>query len=212
MTPTEPRDPGRPQPQSWALALLSLFLPARGRDGILGDLLEEYHETQLPARGAAPANRWFVRQMLGFLWRASLPWGLLVSALMVGRDILDVTIPTSDFRLRAAVTTWTCISLFTAGGLYAGWRAQRTLSGTVVGFVAAVIACVISTLYASAAVLLARPTITGDALAYRGLVEALDVPVVPILILGVLAGTIGGGIGRGAGSMPSSKERMPTTR
>ena len=56
---------------------------------------------------------------------------------------------------------------------------------------------VISTLYAAAAVLLTRPTITGNALAYRGLIEALDVPVVPILILGMLAGTIGGGIGRG---------------
>jgi hypothetical protein len=190
-------------PPSWAQGLLALLLPARGRDGILGDLLEEYHEAQLAARGTAGANRWFVRQALGFLWRVSLPWGLLVSAILVGRGILDVAVPTSDFRLRAAVTTWTSISAFGAAGLYAGWRARRVLSGTAVGVFAGIMACVMGTLYALAAVLLARPTITGDAVAYRGLIEALDVPVVPLLILGTLAGTIGGGIGRGLSALSS---------
>jgi hypothetical protein len=191
--------------------LLPLFLPARGRDGILGDLLEEYQETQLAARGTAGANRWFVRQTLGFVWRACLPWGLLLSAIMVGRDILDVASPTSDFHLRAAVTTWASISAFGAAGLYAGWRAQRVLSGTGVAVVAAIMTCAIDTLYGFAAVLLVRPIITGDALAYRGLFEALDVPVVPILFLGALAGTIGGGIGRGLSELSSGLRVSPRT-
>ena len=208
--PPQPAQPVQhPVPPFWDL--LPLFLPARGCDGILGDLLEEYHETQLAARGSSGANRWFVRQMLGFVGRACLPWGLLVSAIMVGRDILDVAVPTSDFRLRAAVTTWTCISIFGAAGIYAGWRAQRVLSGTAVAVVAAIMTCVISTLYAAAAVLLTRPTITGNALAYRGLIEALDVPVVPILILGMLAGTIGGGIGRGLSGLSSGLRVSPRT-
>ena len=61
----------------------------------------------------------------------------------------------------------------------------------------------VSTLYALAAVMLAGPTLTGNALTYNGLMEALDVPVVPILILGTLAGTIGGGIGRGLSALSS---------
>jgi hypothetical protein len=85
------------------------------------------------------------------------------------------------------------------------------LSGTAVAVVAAIMTCVISTLYAAAAVLLTRPTITGNALAYRGLIEALDVPVVPILILGMLAGTIGGGIGRGLSGLSSGLRVSPRT-
>ena len=207
--PTQPSSP--PEPPSWAQGLLALFLPARGRDGILGDLHEEYHETQLAARGTSGANRWFVRQTLGFVWRASLPWGLLVSAIMVGRDILDVAVPTSDFRLRAAVTTWTSISVFGATGLYSGWRTQRVLPGTAVAIVAAIMACLSDTLGGFVALVLVRPMITGDALAYRGLMEALDVPVVPMLILGTLVGTIGGGIGRGFSGLSSGLRVSPRT-
>jgi hypothetical protein len=174
-------------------------------------LLEEYHETQLPARGVSGADWWFARQTFGFLWRVCLPWGLIVSAIMVGRDILDVVVPTSDYRLRAAVTTWTCISIFGAAGVHAGWRAQRVLSGTAVAVVTAILASVGDTLGGIVAVLLVRPFVSGDALAYRGLIEALDVPVVPMLILGTLAGTIGAGIGRGLSGLSSGLRVSPRT-
>ena len=206
MSSTQPPrapQPSQPPAPPWSVGFLALFLPARGRDGILGDLLEEYHETQLPARGVNGADWWFARQTFSFLWRMCLPWGLLMSATLVDRDIFDVAMPTSDFRLRSVVTTWAAISVFGAAGIYAGWRAQQVLSGTAVAIVVAIMACVISTLYALAAVLLAGPTIAGNALTYSGLMEALDVPVVPILILGTLAGTIGGGIGRGLRALSS---------
>jgi hypothetical protein len=122
-----------------------------------------------------------------------------------------VAVPTSDFRLRAAVTTWTSISVFGATGLYAGWRTQRVLPGTAAAIVAAIMACVSDTLGGFVALVLVRPMITGDALAYRGLMEALDVPVVPMLILGTLVGTIGGGIGRGFSGLSSGLRVSPRT-
>ena len=189
MTPTHP--PG------WAQSLLALFVPARGRDGVLGDLLEEYHDAQAPARGAAGADRWFVGQVLGFVWRACLPWGVLVSAVMIARDVYDLTAPTADFHTRAAVTTYLCISLFAAGGFVAAWRSRRVLSGTALGATTALMTCVVASVYAlTAGQLLLNSAFAADPGTYAPLVETADIPIVPIVILGVLAGSIGGAVGR----------------
>lgn len=198
-------------PPSWAQRLLVLFVPARGRDAVLGDLLEEYREAQFPARGAREADRWYVRQVSGFLWRWCLPWGLIVSAMMIGRDGYDLARPTADFHTRAAVTTYACVSLFAMGGLMAGWRARRALSGTVLGAVAALIACGVITLYAlTVGQILLGAAFSSDPKAYAALVETADVPIVPILILGTLAGSVGGGIGRLLTGWPGSRASIRT--
>jgi hypothetical protein len=185
------------QPPAWAQAVLSLFLPARGRNGVLGDLLEEYREAQLPARGAPGANMWYLRQAFGFIMRGSLPWALLACAIFIGRDILDLTLPTNDFHMRAVVTTYASISAFAMGGFVTAWRSRRAWSGTALGAIAAVITAVIATVYAlTAGQLLLNAAFAANPRAYAALVRAADVPVVPIIIVGVLAGSIGGGIGR----------------
>jgi hypothetical protein len=176
---------------------VSLFVPAHGRDGVVGDLLEEYNEAQVPERGAAAADWWYVRQALGFVLRACLPWGLLISAVMIARDIYDLAIPTADFHTRASVTTYTCISLFATGGFTAASRSRRALSGTALGGIAAVIACAIASVYAlTAGQALLHSAFAANPGAYAALVETADIPIVPIMILGVLAGSIGGAIGQ----------------
>ncbi|HEX4568140.1 MAG TPA: permease prefix domain 2-containing transporter [Vicinamibacterales bacterium] len=190
----------RAHPPGWAQSLLALFLPARGRDGVLGDLLEEYHEAQAPARGAAAADRWYVRQVLGFVWRACLPWGVLVSAVMIARDVYDLAAPTEDFHTRAAVTTYVCISLFAGGGFMAAWRSRRALSGTALGATTALMTCAVASVYAlTAGQMLLNSAFASDPRAYAPLVEAADIPIVPIVILGILAGSIGGAIGSTVG-------------
>jgi hypothetical protein len=185
------------QPPSWAQSLIALFVPARGRDGVLGDLLEEYHETQLPARGVRRANLWYVRQVFGFAWRWSLPWGLLVSAVFVARDSIDLSMPTADFHMRAAVTSYVSIFVFALGGFSAAWRSHRALSGTALGAIAALITCAVTTLYAlTVGAVLLNAAFSANPELYRALVETNDVPIVPILLLGVIAGSIGGAIGR----------------
>lgn len=186
-----------PQPPSWAQALLALFVPWRGRDALLGDLLEEYRETQLPARGARGASVWYARQLVGFSGRWCLPWGLAASAIMIARDMYDLSLPTFDFRARAAVTTYACISLFAMAGFVAGWRARRALSGAAVGVGAALIACAVTTLYAlTVGALLLHAAYSANPVAYAPLVETADLPLIPILILGTAAGSIGGAVGR----------------
>jgi len=46
--------------------VLCLFLPARDRETISGDLLEEYREEQLPRFGFLRANVWYLRQSISF--------------------------------------------------------------------------------------------------------------------------------------------------
>jgi len=184
-------------PPGWAQSLLALFVPACGRDGVLGDLLEEYHEAQLPKRGADAANRWYVRQVFGFVWRACLPWGALVSAVMIARDVYDLALPTANFHTRAAVTTYLSISLFATGGFVAAWRSRRALSGTALGAATALITCAVASVYAlTAGQLLLNSAFAADPWAYAPLVETADIPIVPIVILGILAGSIGGVVGR----------------
>jgi hypothetical protein len=47
--------------------LLRCSLPARDREAISGDLLEEYREEQVPRLGRARANLWHLRQSISFL-------------------------------------------------------------------------------------------------------------------------------------------------
>lgn len=55
-----------PAPPSWADAWLRLLLPARDRDTVSGDLMEEYRETIRPQRSPLAANVWYLRQVLRF--------------------------------------------------------------------------------------------------------------------------------------------------
>lgn len=54
-------------PPRWAERLLRMVLPRRDRETIPGDLLEEFREVVLPARGRAGASLWYVRQVLSLI-------------------------------------------------------------------------------------------------------------------------------------------------
>jgi hypothetical protein len=183
-------------PPSWAQLLLASIVPARHRDGVAGDLLEEYNEVQLPRRGQGAADAWYVGQVLLFLWRAARWWGLALGALIVLRDALDVYVPTDDYYVRSAWTTYSAVTIYTACGLRAGWRYGRVVSGTVIGIVAAVIASLIGLL---------SPLLFLNALSPRGgLWELLDVPVPILLVFGAVLGTVGAAIGRAGRRRPAA--------
>jgi hypothetical protein len=65
-------------PPRWAEALLRLWLAPRDRDSIAGDLLEEYREVILPARGRFRARLWYLRQVLSLVDAVTL--GLVLGA------------------------------------------------------------------------------------------------------------------------------------
>lgn len=54
-------------PPDWLQKLLAAVLNSRDRETILGDLLEEYREEQLPHLGSVSANYWYGRQIASFV-------------------------------------------------------------------------------------------------------------------------------------------------
>jgi hypothetical protein len=54
-------------PHPWLERMLLHFLPARDRETISGDLLEEYREEKAPRLGALRANFWYLRQVLSLM-------------------------------------------------------------------------------------------------------------------------------------------------
>lgn len=54
-------------PPRWLERILLNCLPARDRETISGDLLEEYREEQLPRFGSVRANFWYLRQLVSFI-------------------------------------------------------------------------------------------------------------------------------------------------
>lgn len=73
-------------PPRWLERTLLHFLPARDRETISGDLLEEYREEQAPRFGALRANVWYLRQVLSLIpcWElAGPPLNLLLRGMSV---------------------------------------------------------------------------------------------------------------------------------
>ena len=84
-------DPVRP-PRG-AEAVLRLLLRRDDVESVSGDLLEEYRESVYPSRERWRADVWYVRQMIGFVARMPLMWGLVFAVCMAGRDLLDTFAP-----------------------------------------------------------------------------------------------------------------------
>ncbi|HVD92822.1 MAG TPA: permease prefix domain 2-containing transporter [Vicinamibacterales bacterium] len=188
-------------PPRWAERVLSLLVPDRSRDGVLGDLVEEYRESQVAARGLAGANRWYVWQVAGFLWRACAVWGVMLGGLLAARDVMDLTLPTQDYRVRAAVSTYLAFSIFGTAAIHAGWRSRHALTGVVVCLGAAVIASIIGFATPAGLSVVMWSEVQRNPAAAAALRESFDVPVPAIFAIALVLGSIGGGIGRGARSV-----------
>jgi hypothetical protein len=113
---------------------LRFFLKPTDRDSVSGDLLEEYREMVLAGRDRAAADRWYLRQVAGFLWRATWAWATLLAVFTLGRSALDVFLPPASFATRATVTTYGHIAIFIALGFHSAWRG-RSLADSVAAVV-----------------------------------------------------------------------------
>ena len=127
--------PSDARPPSWAEAALRLLLRRKDREGVIGDLLQEYQDRLTAGRGRRRAVAWYVRQVAGFAWRTLWVWIVLFSAGHVGRTALDWRVPTHDFTLRSTVTTYFAIAVFASAGLWAAWRSRSALAGVLAGVV-----------------------------------------------------------------------------
>jgi hypothetical protein len=179
-------------PPRWAESLLRAVLAPSEFETVAGDLLEEYREIRYPGLGARRADSWYVRQVLGFVTRIALPWGVLFGAANVARTALDWFLPPPDFHTRSAVSTYFAMCLLLSVGFRAAWRSDSWLAGTVAGVATAGIAAIVSIVGAGGLLVFWHDSQTLSAIAGSGGLG--EVFVLPLLgpLPGFLLGTLGG--------------------
>jgi hypothetical protein len=188
-------------PPEWGEFILWVFLKPGDRDSVTGDLVEEYREMIRAGRDRTAADRWYLRQMAGFLWRSTWAWAAILSALWVGRGVLDVLVPPASFYARSQFSTWSAVSIFTIIGFRAAWGG-RSVSGSVPESLANSVAAVLSTQitaclmnFAAVLVFLAiwhDPQTVSGVEHSGGLGEAFFLPVVitfPAVLLSLVGGS-----------------------
>lgn len=130
----------RNAPPRWLETLLRWCLPARDRDSISGDLLEEYREAQLPQLGSVRANLWYLRQLISFLavrsfggstLRASLTWmSVLITLAGIWLGIMEQLLKHPGYAARsvvaAAIATQGLATIF-----FLMWHGQRIFRALV---------------------------------------------------------------------------------
>src|SRR5262249_53162240 len=141
-----------------------------------------------PSRGEAAANAWYVAQVAGFVWHATWLWALLFSGPFLARTAYDWLVPTTDFHLRAQLSTDLRVATLLLTGLWAGWRAQSFAAGVAIAVVVSQIAALISVVGGGLLfVLFATPEVRRAIDGSGGLGEVFALPfvmIIPALIVG----------------------------
>lgn len=127
--------------------------------------------------------------------RTDFVWGALFGGAFLARTALDWLMPTQDFSVRSAVSTYVGISLLLVTGFWSAWRSGSFVSGTLSAIVAAAIGAIVSIAGAGAMLAVFHDQQTLAAIERSGgLGEVFTLPimmVIPALILGTLGGALG---------------------
>jgi hypothetical protein len=199
-----------PTPPDWAEALLRLVLDSHKADTVTGDLLEEYRASLCPNRGQQEADRWYVRQALGYVLRSTGCWAAIFGGAFVARSAFDWLVPTNDFYLRSTASTFFGVATLTTAGLWAGWRSGTFAAGTLAGLAITGLGAIVSIL--GDATLLAVTHDQETMAAIRGsggLPEVFTLPItlmLPGVIFGTAAGAAGAALSRFRSPRPASEK------
>jgi hypothetical protein len=183
------------RPPRWAETMLRLALRDHDRETVSGDLLEEYRESVRPSRGAAAADMWYIRQVAGFLWRATWAWALLFSGAFVARQAYDMFVPTNDFMLRSEVTTYTAVAILVLVAFWAAWRSASFVAGVVSTVLMTQLAAVFSVAGASMLLAIWHDPDTMSAIAGSGGIEEMYVLPFMAIVPAIIIGTVGAAAG-----------------
>jgi hypothetical protein len=120
-----------------------MFLRRDDAETQSGDLLEAYRDSIYPSRGRWRADLWFIRQVAGYVFRASAGWGVLFGLLWVigpFRMLLAQTSLPGGIEQAVIATT---VFLLTARR---AWRSNQVLAGILLALGIAVVGSAIWTL------------------------------------------------------------------
>jgi hypothetical protein len=182
-------------PPRWAESLLRLLLPREDRDSVSGDLLEEYRESIVPALRHR-ADRWYVRQVAGYIWRMTWGWAAVVGAILLIRYLLDSLAPVQYtagvVHPRSAIMSYSLIATFACAAAWQAWRSGHARSGVVIALAAAVFGGMLSAAGVIACLAVWHDPATLAAVdGSGGLAEALwGVPLL-LVPIGLITGTAG---------------------
>lgn len=134
---------GSSEPPRLPETMLRTFLNARDREVIVGDLLEEYREVVLPARGRRRAQAWYVGQVIFLV--DGLPLGLMLGAAFGVWNVLYTWLaPMADDTPLALLTFYGSMFVVWAGAALRTFRRTGQLreaikTGATIGCVTFVV-------------------------------------------------------------------------
>jgi heme/copper-type cytochrome/quinol oxidase subunit 3 len=179
-------------PPRWAESLLRIVLDSRDQATVSGDLLEEFRESIQPTRGPRAADRWYVRQVMGFVVRSNAVPALLFGGAFVARTALDWLQPPADFHTRSLISTLIAASILLVSGFFASWKSGTVLAGGLSGVATTALAALLSGVGALGLLAIWHDPATFQAIeGSGGLSEVFSLPVM-LIVPGVLLSTIGG--------------------
>jgi hypothetical protein len=182
-----------PEPPIWADTWLRLLLPARDRDTVSGDLMEEYRENVRPQKSQLAADAWYIGQVARFAWRQGL-WSLVLAVLYETRLVFDWFVSTTNFAPRAEVTTLVTLSTLLVIGASSTLRTRSLPAGIASTAVALTVSAIICTSVTGLIYLnWLGPDLVAAIKRSGGLSEAFSLPIfliVPGTIIGALGATI----------------------
>jgi hypothetical protein len=122
-------------PPPWAEWVLVALLPAERAESESGDLLEAYRDEQLPARGRAAADWWYIRQVALVFAHGYWFWLVGLIALFVISDVSNAYrfAPWGRSGLPARVLPLAAMCLIFGASVRGGWRSLRMSSGLLTG-------------------------------------------------------------------------------
>jgi hypothetical protein len=200
-------------PPRWAESLLRLLLSPADRDSVSGDLLEEYRESIVPA--GRNADRWYVRQVAGYVLRKVWMGGALVGAILVTRYLFDSLSPVhytpGVIHPRSAIMSDALMATFAFGAFWRAWRSGHIRSGVLVALSMGVLGGVLSSAGSLACLTIWHDPATMWAIQNSGgLDEALwGVPLL-LIPIGLVTGTTGAIAGRLAHAITQTASRQRT--
>ena len=184
-----------PTPPAWADAWLRFLLPARDRETVSGDLMEEYRDAIRPTRSQLAADAWYLGQVSRFAWRPAL-WAVFIAAAYTSRTAFDWFVPTTNFAPRAEATTLVMISTLFVIGASSTLRGQSIGAGIVATFSALLMSAALCTIATTVMYVgWHNPRLTDAINASGGLAEVYTMPFM-VIVPGMTIGAVGACIAR----------------
>ena len=202
-------DHSNARPPRWAEALLRLLLKPKDRESVSGDLIEQYRDTIVPTLGPAAADRWYIRQVGSFLFRASWAWGAFVGGALVIRYMFDTLVPPRDYRMRAAILSYIILAAFLLAGFSVARRMRSVRAGVLTAFTAALISSLLSIAGASVMLAILHDPVHMEELRNGGGVDEAFIGVpMKMVEIGLVVGLVGALLGKGVAiTLPRHEEK-----